>query len=43
MCYQPIEKIYLTVLLEFLSKLDASILFVQVFEEFVEFFFRVQQ
>ena len=39
MCYQEIKKRYLTALLDFLSKLDASILFVQVFEEFVDFFF----
>ena len=39
MCYQEIKKRYLTALLDFLSKLDASILFVQVFVEFVDFFF----
>ena len=42
-CYQAIVKGFLTVLLDFLCKLDASILFVRAFVEFVYFFFRVQQ
>ena len=38
-CYQEVEERYLTVLLDLLSKLDVSILFVQVFVEFVDFVF----
>ena len=38
-CYQAVEERYLTVLLDFLSKLDVSIPFVQVFVEFVDFVF----
>ena len=38
-CYQAVEERYLTVLLDLLSKLDVSILFVQVFVEFVDFVF----
>ena len=36
---QSIEEMYLTVLLDLLSKLDVSILFVQVFVEFVDIVF----
>ena len=36
-CYQAVEERYLTVLLDLLSKLDVSILFVQVFVEFLDF------
>ena len=36
---KKLKKRYLSALLDFLSKLYASILFVQVFEEFVDFFF----
>ena len=36
-CYQAIGKKYLTVLLALLRKLDAGILFVQVFVDFVDF------
>ena len=38
-CYQAIWKRYLTVLYDLLGKLDASILFVQVFLEFSNFVF----
>ena len=38
-CNQAVEERYLTVLLDLLSKLDVSILFVQVFVEFVGFVF----
>ena len=38
-CYQAIEERYLTVLLDLLSRPDVSILFVQVFVEFVDFVF----
>ena len=37
--YQATEERYLTVLLDLLSKLDASILFVQMFVEFLDFVF----
>lgn len=35
-CYQAIQERYLTFLLNDLGKLDASILFVQVFMEFID-------
>ena len=38
-CYQAVEERYLTVLLYLLSKLDLSILFVQVFVEFFDLVF----
>ena len=38
-CYQAIGKKYLTVLLALLRKLDAGILFVQMFVDFVDFVF----
>ena len=36
-CYQAGKERYLTVVLDLLSKLDVSILFVQVLVEFVDF------
>ena len=38
-CYQAVAERYLIVLLDLLSELDVSILFVQVFVEFVDFVF----
>ena len=38
-CYEAGEERYLTILLDLLSKLDVSILFVQVFAEFIDFVF----
>ena len=38
-CYQAVEERYVTVLLDLLSKLDVSILFVQVLVKFVDFVF----
>ena len=38
-CYQAVKERYLTVLVDLRSKLDVSILFIQVFVEFVDFAF----
>ena len=38
-CYQAVEERYVTVLLDLLSKLDVSILFVQVLVKLIDFVF----